>query len=162
MWTEEKPALHPESAATEMSARRTGMSFQRTRLSADRTLMSVIRTSLSLIGFGFTIVQFFAHLRETGTFKVQPGAPTNFGLTLVALGVCLLVIGIVYHRRFMRGLRTVRHEMKAQGLIYGESGFSCLLHDGGRRVAAAAGRHGICEHVAWHRAVQVTGAHRVG
>jgi putative membrane protein len=115
--------LHPESAATEMSARRTGMSFQRTRLSADRTLMSVIRTSLSLIGFGFTIFQFFHGLRDAGTLKTQPGAARTFGLTLVVLGVCLLVVGIIYDIRFMKGLRKVRDEMKAQGLIYGESEF---------------------------------------
>jgi putative membrane protein len=115
--------LHPESASTEMSARRTGMSFQRTRLSADRTLMAVIRTSLSLIGFGFTIFQFFQGLREAGTLKTHPGSPRSFGLTLVVLGVGLLVVGIVYDIRFMSGLRKIRDEMKTQGLIYGESHF---------------------------------------
>jgi putative membrane protein len=96
------------------------MSFQRTRLSADRTLMSVIRTSLSLIGFGFTIFQFFQKLRETGTLT-HAAAPRNFGLTLVILGVCMLVVGIVYHLRFMTGLRTLRDELRASELIHGES-----------------------------------------
>jgi putative membrane protein len=99
------------------------MSFQRTRLSADRTLMSVIRTSLSLIGFGFTIFQFFEKLRDAGTLKTAAGAPRSFGMWLVVLGVCLLVVGIVYQIRFMAGLRRLRQEMKAQGLIHGESGF---------------------------------------
>ena len=59
------PAL--DDPSVELSARRTSMSFQRTRMSADRTLMAVIRTSLALISFGFTIFQFFEHLRETNT-----------------------------------------------------------------------------------------------
>ena len=84
------------------------MSFQRTRMSADRTLMSVIRTSLSLIGFGFTIFQIFEKLREAGTLS-SAHAARNFGVTLVALGIGMLVLGIVYHVQFMLGLRHERH-----------------------------------------------------
>jgi putative membrane protein len=112
--------------STELSSRRTGMSFQRTRLSADRTLMSVIRTSLSLIGFGFTIFQFFQKLRDQSI--LTGAAPArNFGLALVFLGVAMLVIGIVYHVRFMLGLRREREAMKAAGLIHGESEFPLSL-----------------------------------
>jgi putative membrane protein len=78
--------------SVELSARRTGMSFQRTRMSADRTLMSVIRTSLSLISFGFTIFQVFGKLRDAGTLT-HAAAPRNFGITLVALGIVMLVVG---------------------------------------------------------------------
>ena len=88
----------------ELSSRRTGMSFQRTRMSADRTLMSVIRTSLSLIGFGFTIFQFFEKLRE-GNVLASATPARNFGITLVALGIGMLVLGIIYHVQFMLGLR---------------------------------------------------------
>jgi putative membrane protein len=108
--------------STELSMRRTGMSFQRTRLSADRTLMSALRTSLSLIGFGFTIIQFFGHLRETGTLT-HAEAPRNFGVALVLIGICMLLIGGVYHVRFMRGLRTLRAQMTADGLVHGRSDF---------------------------------------
>jgi uncharacterized membrane protein YidH (DUF202 family) len=107
---------------TEMSMRRTGMSFQRTRLSADRTLMSVIRTSLSLIGFGFTIFQFFEKLKDTGTLT-HAAAPRNFGIALVLLGIAMLIIGIVYHVRFMLGLREERKAMADLGLVHAESGF---------------------------------------
>ena len=107
---------------TEMSMRRTGMSFQRTRMSADRTLMSVIRTSLSLNGFGFTIFQFFEKLRDAGSI-IHAAAPRNFGFALVALGIAMLVIGIVYHVQFMLGLRHERRAMTAEGLIHGESRF---------------------------------------
>jgi inner membrane protein YidH len=97
--------------------RQTGMAFQRTRLSADRTLMSVISTSLALISFGFTIGQLVSH------YANEPGAGRRFGITLIALGIVLIVLGIAYHVQFMLGLRRMRHEMTAEGLIHGESAF---------------------------------------
>lgn len=109
--------------ATELAARRTGMSFQRTRMSADRTLMSVIRTSLSLISFGFTIAQFFEKVREHNLISGGVRAAGHFGLALVALGIAMLVIAIAFHIQFMFGLRTVRNEMKLEGLIHGKSVF---------------------------------------
>jgi len=112
-----------DNMSVELSERRTGMSFQRTRMSADRTLMSVIRTSLSLISFGFTIFQFFEHLRESNTLSGGAHASRNFGLALVLLGVGMLVLGIAYHVSFMLGLRRLRLDMKRAGLIHGESQF---------------------------------------
>jgi putative membrane protein len=108
--------------STELSARRTGMSFQRTRLSAERTLMSVLRTSLSLISFGFTIYQFFGHLQREQVLT-RAHAPRNFGLALIYVGVGMLVVGIVFHVRFMRGLRRLRDEMEEEKLIHAESAF---------------------------------------
>jgi putative membrane protein len=112
--------------SVELSARRTGMSFQRTRMSADRTLMSVIRTSLSLIGFGFTIFQFFQKLHETEAIK-SAAAARHFGVSLVALGIAMLVVGIGYHVAFMVGLRRERAVMKADGLVHAESHFPVSL-----------------------------------
>ena len=111
-----------DDPSTELSSRRTGMSFQRTRMSADRTLMSVIRTSLSLISFGFTIHKAFESMKEKGLIA-HAASERNFGTTLVALGVLMLVIGIVYQARFMTGLRRQRAAMIEQGLVHGESGF---------------------------------------
>ena len=111
---------------TELAARRTGMSFQRTRLAEDRTLMAVIRTSLSLIGFGFTIYQFFERLREQDVVT-KDAAPRHFGLALVALGVLMLLFGIVYHVQFMLGLRRLRQSMREEGLIHGETVFPVSL-----------------------------------
>lgn len=99
------------------------MSFQRTRMSVDRTLMSVIRTSLSLIGLGFAIYLFFNTLTESGTLAGSGRATQNFGATLVGLGTLLLALGIVYHVRFVWGLRDTRNEMAADGLIHGQSVF---------------------------------------
>jgi len=111
---------------TELSARRTGMSFQRTRLAEDRTLMAVIRTSLSLIGFGFTIYQFFQRLREQDVITTA-AAPRHFGVTLVALGVAMLILGIIYHVQFMLRLRRLRESMREEGLIHGETVFPVSL-----------------------------------
>ena len=111
---------------TELAARRTGMSFQRTRLAEDRTLMAIIRTSLSLIGFGFTIYQFFERLREQDVIT-RAAAPRHFGLALVAVGVLMLFFGIVYHVRFMLGLRRLRESMREDGLIHGETVFPVSL-----------------------------------
>lgn len=108
--------------SVELSSRRTGMSFQRTRMSADRTLMSVIRTSLSLIGFGFTIFQVFQRLYDAQILK-RAQAPRNFGQALVFLGVAMLILGIVYHVKFMVELRRQRQEMMANGLMHIESRF---------------------------------------
>ena len=115
-----------EDISVELSSRRTGMSFQRTRMSADRTLMSVIRTSLSLIGFGFTIFQFFQKLKDAGTLA-HAAAPRNFGVALVALGILMLVGGIVYHLQFMLHLRHQRQAMVAERLVHGESKFPVSL-----------------------------------
>ena len=108
--------------SVELSSRRTGMSFQRTRMSADRTLMSVIRTSLSLIGFGFTIFQVFQRLYDAQILK-RAQAPRNFGQALVFLGVAMLILGIVYHVKFMVELRRQRQEMMANGLMHIETRF---------------------------------------
>jgi uncharacterized membrane protein YidH (DUF202 family) len=111
---------------TEMSMRRTGMSFQRTRLSAERTLMSFIRTSLSMIGFGFTIYQVLKKLVESGLIT-DLGASRHFGTALVALGVVLLIGGILYHVAFMRELRHTRAAMRGEGLVHAESGYPVSL-----------------------------------
>jgi putative membrane protein len=115
-----------DQISVELSSRRTGMSFQRTRMSADRTLMSVIRTSLSLISFGFTIFQVFEKLRDQSVLAHAASA-RNFGVTLVALGILMLIGGIIYHVQFMLGLRQERQAMMAAGLVHGESRFPASL-----------------------------------
>ena len=111
---------------TEMSMRRTGMSFHRTRMSADRTLMSVMRTALSLIGFGFTIFQFFGRLHESQVLR-SSSAARNFGTALVLIGIMVLIFGIIYHVRFMTGLRRLRSDMKVADLVHGESRYPVSL-----------------------------------
>jgi|SRR5690606_25470354 len=111
-----------QDPAVELASRRTGMSFQRTRMAADRTLMAVIRTSLALISFGFTIAEAFHKLQEANILTRSESA-MNFGMALVALGIAVLVIGILYHIRFMLRLRAEHGSMIAAALIHGESRF---------------------------------------
>lgn len=113
--------------STELASRRTGMAFQRTRMAADRTLMAVIRTSLSLIGFGFTIFQFFERLRDQNIISGGGGSTRRFGVALVALGVAMLIFGIVFHVKYMLGLRRLRLSMCEEGLVHGETGFPVSL-----------------------------------
>jgi putative membrane protein len=112
-----------EAANLELSSRRTGLSFQRTRLSAERTLMSVIRTALALIGFGFTLFQFFQHLRAAHVLAEGSHAAQRFGALLVAFGIVMLAAGIHYHLRFMYGLRRERSQLIEDALIHGESAY---------------------------------------
>ena len=136
---------------TELAARRTGMAFQRTRLAEDRTLMAVIRTALSLIGFGFTIFQFFRTLREREVIS-SATAPRNFGVALVALGVLMLVLGIIYHARFMLGLRRLRKSMSEDGLIHGETNLPRVLDPDHGPPSPGDRPFGHSEHGVQHRA----------
>jgi len=43
------------------------------------------------------------------------------------IGTVMLLLGIVYHVQFMAGLRRERAQMKADGLIHGESAFPVSL-----------------------------------
>jgi putative membrane protein len=119
----EAGAMSEANVNTELAKRRTGMSFQRTRMAADRTLMAVIRTALSLIGFGFTIYQFFNKLKEAGVLHGTAAGERNFGTWLVLLGIGMLILGIVYHIRFMLELRHQRAQMRTEGLVHGETHF---------------------------------------
>src|SRR6187200_2296333 len=99
----ENPPKTPQPSSGEISTllarQRTTFSFQRTRLAADRTLMSIIRTSLSLISFGFTIFHFFRSIKNIVKvdLKKDPGrAAGELGLALVALGIGMLLVGIIY------------------------------------------------------------------
>jgi putative membrane protein len=84
----------------------TKLALDRTRLAADRTLLAWVRTSTSLISFGFTIYKFFQYLRESE--KVPAGGllgPRGFALVMISIGVIVLVVATVQHRRDMQDLR---------------------------------------------------------
>jgi putative membrane protein len=95
--------------AVELSSNRTSLSFERTKMSADRTLMSTVRTSLALIGFGFTINQVFS--RASNLVPGIDESGRRLGLALLALGVLLLLMGIVSHSLFVRALGARRERL---------------------------------------------------
>ena len=109
------------SAGTQLAMRRTGLAFQRTRIATDRTLMAVIRTSLSLISFGFTIFNFFKALYQSGNVNQSAfHAARNFGTGLLITGIVLLILGLIFHVRFMKALRKERNELIADNMLFGQ------------------------------------------
>ena len=104
-------------ASTELASNRTAMAFARTSVAFDRTMMSVVRTSLSLIGFGFTLFQVFHSLINKMPGVIPNHAPRNLGLALIALGVLLLVLGLVNHLHSAADLRARRGRLVALGLL---------------------------------------------
>ena len=71
---------------------------------------------------------FGAILDDEAIFLAETShAPQNFGLALVALGIVMLVLGIVYHVRFMLGLRAERTALIGEGLVHGESEYPVSL-----------------------------------
>jgi putative membrane protein len=78
-------------------------SWLRTRLSVERTLMSWVRTATAMIGFGFTIFQFFDHLREmTGVAPAKhPLILRVIPLCLIALGTLALIVAIHDYRKLI-------------------------------------------------------------
>ena len=110
-------ALLDGDASTELSSNRTAMAFARTSAAFDRTMMPVVRTSLSLIGFGFTLFQVFHSLINKTPGVIPNHAPRNLGLALIALGVVLLVLGLLNHMRSAVDLRARRARLVALGLL---------------------------------------------
>jgi len=99
----------------------TVLAANRTALSFERTLMSSVRTALSLIGFGFTIAQLFSKLRQSGMTKaVGADMPRNFGLALIILGVAVLIMGVLGHRKFERELNARGDTLYRDGLLPSE------------------------------------------
>ncbi len=103
--------------SVELSSNRTALSLQRTSMSTDRTLMSVIRTSLSLISFGFTIYEAFRSLTARFPTELSTTAPRNLGVSLVALGILMLVLGLINHWQIAVSLQKRRARLFAIGII---------------------------------------------
>jgi putative membrane protein len=84
----------------------TQLAVDRTRLAHERTLMAWIRTSVSLISFGFTIYKFFEYLRENAQGSPAASAlnPRRFGMSMIVIGLFMLVVAAVQHRRDLKAL----------------------------------------------------------
>jgi putative membrane protein len=82
----------------------THFAWLRTRLSIERTFMAWVRTSMALIGFGFTIVQFFEHLKLLEDVKpaARPVAPRQLGLALIGAGIVALAMFSLQYRSLIR------------------------------------------------------------
>jgi putative membrane protein len=91
-------AKEPRDGATDLA-------FERTRLAYERTLLSWIRRATSLITFGFAIQQFFRIARAGTPDTNRIIGPHGFGLLMVAIGLLVLLVATLQHRRDMQALQ---------------------------------------------------------
>jgi putative membrane protein len=87
----------------------------RTRMALERTLLAWVRTGVSLIGFGFTIVQFFEHLKSLKDVSPAqlPTAPRTLGLMLIGAGIVTLIVASLQYRRLVHYLWTPQFRVLA-------------------------------------------------
>lgn len=105
-----------DAPAFELASRQASLAFERTLVSVDQALMSAVRTSLSLIGFGFAMFLFFNQVGgEVGVNLRVPAR--NFGLSLVAIGIGLVTIGLIEHRRRFNDLREQMDDLHRRKLL---------------------------------------------
>ena len=105
-----------QTPSFELVSCQASLAFERTLINLDLALMGTIRTSLSLIGFGFVAVLFFRELgAEVGVDLRVP--VRNFGLSLVAMGVGLLAIGLTGHRRAFADIKTRMDDLHRRKLL---------------------------------------------
>jgi putative membrane protein len=73
----------------------------RTYMALQRTLLAGVRTAVSLIGFGFTVAQFFQHIRSNlpeDVRHLRSDVPRDLGLALILAGVISLsIFTLQYH-----------------------------------------------------------------
>ena len=105
-----------DSPMYELASRQASLAFERTILSLDLSLMGAIRTSLSLIAFVFGMVLFFHEYSSSGGVSLRVPA-RNFGLSLVAMGIALVTIAVVLHRRRFTALRTAMDDLHGRKLL---------------------------------------------
>ena len=108
----------------------TRFAIDRTRLAHERTLMAWVRTSTSLISFGFSVYKFFQYLRESGQI-LNPGEsaidPRGFALIMISIGVVVLVVATIEHRRDVRALRKQYGELVPRSLVSYTAGLIASL-----------------------------------
>ena len=114
----------------ELASCQASLAFERTLVSLDQSLMGAIRTSLALITFGFGLVLFFHEV--SGEIGVNLRIPArNFGLSLVAMGIGLVSIGLVGHQRRFNSLQAkmddlFRRKLLIEGCPYRRSPIAVL------------------------------------
>ena len=70
------------------------------RLAYERTALAWVRTALSLIGFGFTIDKLFESLPRSA--EARHMQPQTVGITMIAFGLCALVLFLIQLRQFRK------------------------------------------------------------
>ena len=99
--------------ASEPGDRKVSSEEFRLLLQLETSLLMWLRTSLALMAFGFVIARFGLFLREiaqTHQLAVEPppwlvGVNSGLGTGLIVLGVVVLLLAVVNHRRAVERLR---------------------------------------------------------
>lgn len=105
-----------DPAAFELASRQASLAFTRTFVSIDQSLMNAMRMSLSLIAFGFATALFLRAM--SGQVGVDLRSPArNFGFSLIAMGVALVTIGLVEHRRRFAELKLQMDDLYRRKLL---------------------------------------------
>lgn len=100
----------------ELASCQASLAFERTLVSLDQSLMGAIRTSLAMITFGFALVLFFHQV--SGEIGVNLRVPArNFGLSLVAMGIGLVTVGLIEHRRRFTSLQARMDDLHRRNLL---------------------------------------------
>jgi putative membrane protein len=105
-----------KSASLELASQQATLAFERHSLSLDQALLAAIRTSIALIGFGFAMVLFFHQVSAQMGVDLRPPA-RNFGLCLVIMGIALVAVTILQHRRHFERLRARMDTLHERGLL---------------------------------------------
>lgn len=118
-----------ESAAEPMDPR-TRLAYQRTFLAQQNNQMAWVRTTLALISFGFSIAEVFRMARGGPTGQIH--ASRVFGDLMIAVGLAVLVLTDVQHRRALANLRAQcpdlpRSSARVTGLLLGLLGLAALI-----------------------------------
>lgn len=93
---------------------------ERNRAAAERTLTAWIQNSLSLIGFGVAFDQFFEVLQQAfpqENERLILQLSHILGLSLIALGVGLLIVGIFQYRTVVRSIEKDNNMMISSGAL---------------------------------------------
>lgn len=111
------PTGNPFDVPTfELASCQASLAFERTLVSLDQSLMGAIRTSLALITFGFAMFLFFHQV--SGDIGVNLRVPArNFGVSLVAMGIGLITVGLVGHRRRFASLQVRMNDLYRRNLL---------------------------------------------
>jgi len=110
----------------------TTLAFERTRIAYERTMMAWVRTATSFIGFGFAVYKFFQiEMQRTPTIPMLI-SPRAFGIILICMGLVMLLLGMVEHRRDMRALRKLyvgmpRSVSNITAIVFGLLGLCALV-----------------------------------